>query len=521
MPPSPTKTQPPGTPPDDLAGWYRAIAEEVAKGLPNEQDRRLRSITSQDYYRRRGAKLIERRPAESEQDFAARIKRHTPITRRVIDILAKLYEQPPERTIDGDKAATKWLAEVYDATHADVVLQQAEAMSLLHGMCAIQVAATGDPASPIAMQLWSGWHEIVPFEAPGRANRVAACVTVDCCDNQTRYTLWTPDRFDVYITKKLTDGQTAGGRIAAHVPAESGDNPYGILPFAFFWGEMPSSGIDEQEGLGPFLSEWNHGLDVEASDLAQAVQKYHAPFPVAYGVDEDVAIVRRPGAFARIAAADDESEHAPEARLEYLQANLNIEAGLRNIGEVIDSNLQALGVPLTAYSLESRHLPSGEALLAEQKPLADFARKRRPLALMVETDLARACLTVYGRWHAAAGGSRGLSPAAALKAAERPVLSLLWPAASIDLPSAERDREDRSAVGMGIESRVMVVMRRYGYSREQALAHIKQVADDEAEVAKLMPAEDEGQDEGDDNDNDNDDATGDGAGEEDDTEDEP
>lgn len=518
MPPSPTKTQPPGTPPDDLARWYLAIAEEVTHGLPNEQDRRLRSITSQDYYRRRGAKLIERRPAETDAEFKARLKRHTPVTRRAIDILSKLYEQPPERTIDGDKAATKWLADVYARTHADVVLQQADAMSLLHGMCAIQVAATGDPANPIALQLWSGWHEIVPFEAPGRANRVAACVTVDACDHQTRYTLWTPERYDVYLTKKLADGQTAGGRVAAHVPAESGENPYGCLPFAFFWGEMPTSGLDEQEGLGPFLSEWNHGLDVEASDLAQAVQKYHAPFPVAYGVDEDVAIVRRPGTFARIASADDELENAPQARLEYLQANLNIEAGLRNISEAKEAVLEALGVPLTAYRMESRTLPSGEALLAEQKPLADFAKKRRPLALMVETDLARACLTVYGRWHAAAGGSRGFSPAAALKAAERPVLSLLWPAASIDLPSAERDREDRSAVAMGLESRVMVAMRRYGYSREQAIAHIEQVAADEKEVAKLIPREGEEED---------DDTTGEGAGDDDagdeadDTEDEP
>lgn len=489
MPTTP-KSRPPGTPPDDLAGWYAALADEVAHGLPNEQDRRLRSITSQDYYRRRGAKLIERRPAETDQEFRTRIKRHTPVARRAIDILAKLYEQPPERTIDGDEAATRWLAEVYARTHADVMLQQAEAMSLLHGMCAIQVAATGVPARPIHLQLWSGWHEIVPFEAPGRANRVAACVTIDCCDNQTRYTLWTPERFDVFLTRKLESGQTSGGRVAAHVPAESGENPYGCLPFAFFWGELPSSGIDEQEGLGPFLSTWNHGLDVEASDLAQAVQKYHAPFPVAYGVDDDVTIVRRPGSFARIAGLDGEDEDAPEARLEYLQANLDIEAGLRNLSDMTESVLQALGVPLTAYSLESRALPSGEALLAEQKPLADFAKKRRPLALMVETDLARACLTVHGRWHAnAPAASRGLSPAAALRAAEGLTLSLLWPVASIDLPSSERDREDRSAVAMGIESRLMVVMRRYGLSREQALRHVRRVAEDEAEIAKLMPGD--------------------------------
>lgn len=480
------KANPPGSPAGDLSAWYAALAGEVLKGLPNEQDRRLRSITAQDYYRRRGAKLIERRPAETDAEFRRRIKRHIPVARRANDVLCKLYEQPPERTIDGDEAATAWLAWLYTRNQADVFLQKAEAMSLVHGMCALQAAATGDPSRPVSLHLWSGWHEIVPFEAPGRANRVAACVTIDACDQRTRYTLWTPERYDVYETEKLGPGQTAGGRTAKWVPGESGDNPYKILPFAFFWEELPTSGIDEQEGLGPYLADFNHGLDVEASDLAQAVQKYHTPLPVAYGVDEDVSIVKRPGTFARIAGYDGEEENAPEARVEYLQANLDIEGGYRSLEGARDAVLEALGIPLTAYRMESRTLPSGEALLAEQKPLADFAKSRRPLALMVETDLAKVCLTVHGRWNQGAA-ARGLGPASALKAAEDLVLSLLWPVASIDLPSAERDREDRSAVEMGIESRVMVVMRRYGYSREQAMAHLRQVADDESELAKLLP----------------------------------
>lgn len=458
------------------AAQVQAIEREVLAGLPNEQARRLKCLTSVKYYRLRGAELIPRREAESDQDYLNRPKRSLPLTRRVINVLtSKLYAPGPSRRIADDDGATKWLDGVYDQAGVNGLLQQADRMAHLNGMAAVQVAATGDPDRPLALQLWSGWHEIALFEAPGRANEVAACVTIDCWDETTRYTLWTPTEYRAYESRKLKPGQTSGGRAATFLPDESGPNPYGCLPFAFVWFERPTGGVDEQEGLGPFLANLNATIDVEMSDMAQAVQKYHAPLLLAYDCSIEWSPVAVPGKPLRVVGDPTDFDKPPAPRLEYLQAKLDVGGGWENIRQVIDSQLEALGVPLTAYRMDSRTLPSGAALIAEQKPLTDYATGRRSLCRDWEASLARVCLTAagayYGRADLAAAGLGGR-------------LQLAWPPPSIDLPSADRDEQDRSSLELGMESRVMIAMRRFGLSREQALEHLRQAAEDEAELGR-------------------------------------
>lgn len=481
-PPSTSSPKPPPSRPRKPLpdGFLGRIESEVADGLPNEQARRLQAIRNLDYYKLRGAKLIERRPAEDADDFNSRIKRHLPFTRRVIRTLARLYDEPPTRRLDDDEA-TEWLARVYEQADADVLLQELDRYAHLNGVAAIQVGATGDPERPIALQLWAGWHEVVPFQDPANANEVAAVVTIDCYDNQTTYTIWTEDVRMTYRTEKLTPGQTAGGRIARFVADESGANPYGCLPFAFGWFEKPTAGFEELGVLGAFLSELNNGIDVELSDMAQAVSAYHRPIPIAYDCSEDFNPVLKIGGFVRVNRDDDgETESVPTPRLEYLQADLNITAGWDNIREVIHSELEALGVPLTAWTLDNRSAASGEAILAEGKPLTDYAKSRRKLAKATECGLAKACLTVASTYYPTLAG---FAEAARTLAG----FALYWPSPRLDLPSADRDREDKTSLELRLESRVMVVMRRFELNRDQALEHLKQVAADEAELAEILP----------------------------------
>ena len=44
--------------------------------------------------------------------------------------------------------------------------------------------------------------------------------------------------------------------------------------------------------------------------------------------------------------------------------------------------------------------------------------------------------------------------------------------------------QDKTSLELGLESRVMIAMRRFGMNRTQAVAHLKQAALDEAELAK-------------------------------------
>jgi hypothetical protein len=463
--------------PAAVTKWRAKVEQEVAKGLPNEQDRRAECLRNMDYYSRRGTKLVPRRDAESDASFRDRPKRSIPITPRVVDILCgKLYNPGPNRRLEDDDAATKWLDDVYQDALINSLWQRADRMSTLNGVAAFQVAATGDPQRPIKYQVWSGWHEVIPFELPGRANEVAAVVTIDCVDNYTRYTLWTDDYYHTYETEKLKPFQTAQGRMAKYLPDQSGPNPYGVLPFAFVWYELPISGVDSVHGLGAFLSELNGTLDVEMSDMALAVNKYHAPVPVVYDGDVAWQPVKRAGEWLRVNSVPTDLERAPTPRLDYLQPMLDITGGWANIRNVIDSELEALGIPLTAYRMDSATLPSGAALLAEQKPLQDYAIERREPFRLYENDLKTITFRVAGAYY---------SRADLTAAAELP-LSLTWPPVAIDLPGPDQDAADEASVAAGYESPIMIVQRRFGMTRDQAIAHLEQVAADHAELKEIM-----------------------------------
>lgn len=452
------------------------IDDEIRHGLPREQERRTEALRALDYYQRRGVSHIQRRDAETDDSFRNRPKRSIPLTRRVVDVLcSKLYSPGPSRSID-DETAAEWLEGVYADNLVNSLWQRAARMSTLNAVAAFQVAATGDPAHPIKYQLWCGRNEIVPYEMPGRANEVAAVVTIDTVDNLTRYTYWTADWYRVYETDKLRPGQTADGRSARYLPDQSGENPYGIIPFAFVWAELPVSGFDAVTGLGPFLADLNSTIDEELSDMALAVRKYHTPTPVIYDGDVGFQPIRKAGEWLRVNSTPFELEKAPPPRLEFLQAQLDIAGGWTNIRSVIDSELEALGIPLTAYRMDSNTLPSGAALVAEQMPLIEHARELHEPYRKYEDDLKTVTFQVGGAYY----GRPDLQAAAALP------LSVTSPPVTIDLPGADRDAADAASVEGGYESPVMVVMRRFGLTRDQAVQHLRRVIEDHAELVAMQ-----------------------------------
>lgn len=453
---------------DDLDRAIRA-------GLPNEQARRAECLRSMDYYELRGIQHIPMRDAESATDFLARPKRSLPFAHRVIRVLtSKTYSPGPGRTIQDDATASEWLEDVYEDNLINSLWQRADRMATLNGMAAFQVAATGDPGRPIKVQLWCGWHEVIPFELPGKANEVAAVVTIDSVDNMTRYTYWTADFYREYETDKLQDGQTANGRTAKFLGEYP--NPYGVIPFAFVWHELPVSGLDSVHGLGPFLSDINSSIDIEMSDMCQAVSAYHAPIGIAYDADENFQPIKKYGGWIRVQGVTNDISRMPAPRLEYVQAQLDIGGGWQNIRGVIDSELEALGIPLASYRMNSATLHSGAALMAEQMPLVDYATDRREPIRKYEEDLKSTCLSVAGKYY----GQPNLEAAAKLP------LTLTWPVPTLSLPGQERDLTDADSVAAGYESPVMVVMRRFGMSRDQAIDHMRQVSEDHAELQQIM-----------------------------------
>ena len=79
-------------------------------------------------------------------------------------------------------------------------------------------------------------------------------------------------------------------------------------------------------------------------------------------------------------------------------------------------------------------------------------------------------------------------------AAESGRLTLGWPEPHDPDPPPTVTCNDANAIGMGIKSRLMVIQERYGCTRDQALAILRQIAEDKTDEDKIMPADGEGGD---------------------------
>jgi hypothetical protein len=466
--------------PDAAAGpSWQQVEDQVIAGLPGEKPRLDSALVASDYYHLRNKRYIQRRDGEGDADFANRPKRIVPFARRVVQVLAKhLYSPGPLREVKGDAATSKWLNGVYADCLVNSLWQRADRLSTLGGAAAIQVSTTGDPARPVKLQLWAP-EEFAVYPDCGTPELV---VTMDKYDNQRRYTLWSKDQFRVYQTGKGGHDITAGGTVARPVGPPRA-NPYGVLPFAFQHAELPVSSFWEG-GIGDYLSHVNGAADDELSDLANAIKRFAYPLGVLKNADPDFQVINKMGAFVRLSSILQELGKVPEPELSYLQAQLDIVGTWAHIENALYQALEDLGIPRQAWRMESAQVASGIALVAEQLPLYERAQERREPQRVYETDLARVVLAVAGGYRDDRG--RSYKNAEALRAAAEDLeLVLTWPELSIPIPGPDRDDADQHALDMGLKSKVMILCERFGLTRDQAIARLKQIKKDNDETAEI------------------------------------
>lgn len=438
------------------------IDEQIRGGLKCGKDDRDAARVALNYYELRGSMYIPRRDAESMSDYVRRPKRSLPFTRRVVDLLCShLYNPGPNRHFE-DEAFEAWFEAVAESNLINALWQRADKYACLHGVAMFQAAATGDPANPVKVHLWTR-DQFEPFTLPDDSTTVAHVVTIEAMDEQTTYKWWSPTLIRTYRTKKLGIDQTTAGQCADYIGEEP--NPYGILPFSWVHNDLPVR-CWHTPGLGCYLSEINGTIDDEASDMASAVKAYHTPLPIMYEGTADQQVTKGFGRFLKVNKdAGDFEGSGP--RLEYLQANLDIDGGWNNIKAAILTVLEGLGVPESAYRLNQATLPSGAAQIAEQAPLMDYSKGRQEPFRKYEMDFVRMCASVDG-W----------SPG-------KIDMTLSWNPATISLPGADRDMQDQDSLSMGKESLLMIVMRQFGMTEDQAKEHIKRVSEDNKFVRSL------------------------------------
>ncbi len=459
------------------------IMKEVESGLRNHRPRLASAIENQAFYDLESDRYQPRREAETEFDFAGRPRRQSGFVQQAVDRLCEhTYNPGPQRTVVGDGLADSLLMQVYETNHIDCVMQHAEAQATLNDVCAVQVKCTNDPGKPVDLQLWGG-DEFTVFTDPEDPRRAFAVVTIDRYNQRTRYKLWFEDEVRTYLTDQYSADKTAGARVA--VQAKTGErNTYGCIPFAFLHYRAPVRQF-WTPGPGTFLRKAELRINDRLSELDELISKYGRPIGVFKNVSPTFTPEIGPGRFMRLCRGGtgytgEGYADGGEPSAEYLQAQLAIESIWVDLEKYMKQVATAINLPYSALELQYDDAPSGISLIIKSAPLLTRARQRRPVYQLAEMCLARKILTAAGNHY----GHAGLAEQAA-----QLQLLLAWPEPRIPIPGPDRDQSDEWEMQCGIKSRITVCMERYGLNHDQAVQHIKQVAEDEQTIKEILPRE--------------------------------
>lgn len=410
---------------------------------------------------------------------------------RVVNELTKnLYKRAPTREF-ADKQIGAVVQELYQRNRMNALWQEADRFTAIGGYAAFQMAGSDDERKPVGINLWSA-DQLVTWTDPEDHTKPSAVFTLDKVDGRTRGTLWTEEKILRYTTRR---GNFEGDQTRRfeqvgkaednpyRLPKEAADQGRGILPFSFcHWRQPATEFTDDCPGTN--LRELNryilHGLDESADGVRYLVK----PIGVAEGVDEkwEPPAIVKPGMFLNLAAGQiDAGGNGPQPRLLFLTPDSGWVAVVwSHLNNLLDFFLEMEGVPPSSIRmiLDAR---SGVSILAEQAPLLGWTEERRRPFLDYETSTAIKVLQVT----AAHLRNHGRDARRFDEAALDPGLSLLWPRLYVDLPGPERDRSDGNRISWGMASLITIVQEREDCTREQALAKLKQVKDDNDELTAL------------------------------------
>lgn len=464
-----------GQPVAELLGTVR---KEVHAGLYAETKAVHEECEANlDFYQCLNAKHLEKRPAEEPGDFQARPKQYSRITRRAIRTLAKLYNPGPSRTHENE-AANAFIGEVYTSNHFDAMMHRADRMATLNGVAAIQVVASGEPRHPVRLDLW-GRNEFVPYFTDDDYRKPAVLVTKTLVrrdgKKRTRCQIWTTRSVETWYSKEVDQGRPetmwGGTSVDQFSPAESGPNPYGVLPFAYVFNELPVTGFDGS-GIGSPLREANQELDRMLSDQAQALQVFMTPRLFGVNLSSSFRWRDRIDGVTLLPKLDPDGA---EPSVRPLQATLDVEQFWLHVERFANLTFEDLDIPIKAVRGEASWEESGIAIALKHTPMLEYLRARQREFAVYESDIASVVLTAIGTY-------LGIQD---LKRAANEKLELQWAPPTLPIATSETDQGYQVGLNLGIESPITILMKRDGMTREQAISHLERVAEDNAVVARI------------------------------------
>jgi hypothetical protein len=237
-------------------------------------------------------------------------------------------------------------------------------------------------------------------------------------------------------------------------------------------------------GISEILVNAEIRINDRMSRLDESINKHLNPLPVAENCDPTFNPIVEPMRFLRLQSAKMRPgasggyEDGPEAKLYFLQAEIDVDGAWNDLARYLSQVLEALRVPPSSIRMEQTQVQSGIALICEQAPLLTRARKRRYQAQIYESDLASKTLICagnhYGNQSLVASGKKGR-------------LTTAWPQPSVPVPTPDALELGMGEVQAGLKSLLSLIQQWYGVSREQALEIAAQIAQDQKDLEAINP----------------------------------
>jgi hypothetical protein len=458
------------------------LADLIRGGLTDYREQFTAARCNEDFFRCQNRLYLEKRPNEETLDFNTRPKQFSRMTRRAVETLtSKLYSPGPQRK--GTDAAIDQLIEmVAEKNSLNALMQRADQMATLNGWAAVQAVATGNPDDPVRLYLF-GPDELAAFPREDDPLNVWAVVTKSIIPGskptakRIRYEAWSDLEWQRYETKDFDPHQTAQTEAWSREARPLGPpepHGYGVLPFTFCFNSLPINRFGG-DGIGDALREANQEVDRMLSDMAQLLEAYNRPQGFARNVADAFRWADRVGRFTKLPVASSDAVEAglmPEVF--YLQPSVDVGSTWEHIAEFVNLTFQDLNVPLTAVRAQAMSsAESGVAIVAKHAPLIDYTRARQVPFTRYERELATMIGHVYGTYYGVA-----IDPAA--------TVDVVWPEPSMPINSTEQASTDASDMSAGLATKVQIIARRYGLTRDQAIERLQQMAEDERLEMEIM-----------------------------------
>lgn len=460
-----------------LPAWLlKEIRDEIRGGVRNDAAR-LDDAEKNLHCYNGNWKMLPVKAAAGDWDKIR--PRYSMLMQRIVNVLTgTLYRDGPKRMLPEHVEASKWLEWVYRCNAVDAIWQQADRYATVSDCAAIQVVKTADPMRPLRLYLWDASQFSVWLDPEDQTQPVAVAV-VDKFNERKRLRLWTDATITTYMTEQRKPGQTSGATALNFVDEKP--HSYGQLPFTFAHFNMPLCDF-WSHGPGSHLRGVNEGVNANLTQTGGSITYNLVPIVVGKNIRAGWKPGNpvKPGDFWMLPPDPDAEGQNADPSAEYLQADSSfVAASWEDLAQYLDHTMEMTGVPASAVRMVQDSVRSGVSIIMEQIPLVTWARSRQRPFSYYEDALAKLVLSI-GAQHL---GSQDVdeyrvTASQLTAAADEPGMVLRWPKMYPDVPGVEQDTSDGWLLDNGMASRTTLLMRREGWTREEAREYLEDVAED-------------------------------------------